>query len=77
MNDAVQALLLLSGPLGAAIVWWFKRGDDAKLRARVDECEKDRTQMNIKLAASDDALARERGRVDVLVELLKKEVNLG
>ncbi len=77
MNDAVQALLLLSGPLGAAIVWWIKRGDDAKLRHRVDECEKDRAAMNEKLAATNEALAVERGRVNVLLDLVKKEANLG
>lgn len=77
MNDLAQTLLLLSGPTGAAVVWWFKRKDDAKLRARVDECERDRAVMAVRLTASDEALARERGRVDVLVELLKKEANLG
>lgn len=60
---------------GGAIGWLWRQY--SKLRDRVGKCEQDRAVLHEKLAAANEHLAVERGRVDVLVELLKKEVHLG
>jgi uncharacterized protein YlxW (UPF0749 family) len=76
VNEIAQAVLLLSGPAGAAVVWWFKRRDDAKLRARVDECERDRASLNANVSALRTELTEQRGAVRTLTALLKREINI-
>lgn len=61
--------------VGGSIGWLWRQY--TKLRDRVAQCEKDCAVRDEKLATANEALAVERGRVDVLVELLKKEVHLG
>lgn len=60
---------------GGAIGWLWRQY--AKLRDRVGKCEEDRAVLHEKLTTANERLAVERGRVDVLVELLKREVHLG
>lgn len=67
------AALALIG--GGAIGWLWRQY--SKLRDRVGKCEEDRAVLHEKLATANEHLAVERGRVDVLVVLLKKEVHLG
>jgi hypothetical protein len=70
VNEIVQAILLLSGPAGAAVVWWLKRGDDSKLRGRVDECERERAVLR-------ERVTNLEGSVSTLTALLKREINIG
>jgi len=77
VNDLAQTLLLLSGPTGAAVVWWIKRADDAKLRARVDECERDRGELHAKLDNVNRELTEQRGCVKTLTAILGREINVG
>jgi hypothetical protein len=77
MNDLVQAVLLLSGPVGAAAVWWIKRGDDAKLRGRVDECERERAILSTRVAGLERDRAEQQGAIATLTDLLRKEINVG
>lgn len=60
---------------GGAIGWLWRQY--SKLRDRIGKCEEGRAVLNEKLNAANEALAVERGRVDVLVELLKKEAHIG
>lgn len=76
MNELAQAILLLSGPAGAAIVWWLKRGDDAKLRGRVDECERDRANLRAELGHLERELTEQRGAVSTLTALLRREIHV-
>lgn len=77
MNDIAQAILLLSGPLGAAIIWWIKRSDDAKLRGRVDECERDRAELHAQVGNLSRELTEQRGCVNTLTAILGREINVG
>jgi hypothetical protein len=69
VNEFAQALILCSGPVGTAIVWWVKRGDDIKLRRRVDECERERAVLLERVAALE-------GSIGILTGLLKREIHI-
>lgn len=84
MNDIAQTILLLSGPISAAVVWWIKRVDDArkriddaKLRGRVDECERDRAELHAQVSNLSRELTEQRGCVNTLTALLGREINVG
>ena len=77
VNDLAQALLLLSGPAGAAVIWWIKRADDAKLRGRVDECERDRAELHAQVGNLSRELTEQRGCVNTLTAILGREINVG
>ena len=76
MNDFAQAILLLSGPAGAAVVWWLKRQDDRRLRARVDECERDRAALRADRRADRREIDELKGSVATLTALLRKEIHV-
>lgn len=69
MNEIAQVLVLCFGPVGTAIVWWLKRADDAKLRRRVDECERERAVLKERVSVME-------GSIGTLTGLLKREINI-
>jgi hypothetical protein len=72
-----QVAIILSGPVGAGAVWWFKRRDDAKLRTRVDECERDRARLGAELVAAKERITTMEGSINTLTSILRKETNIG
>lgn len=77
VNDLAQAVLPFLGPFGIAAVWWFKRRDDARLRGRVDACEKDRAELHAKLDSVGRRLIEQEGCVKTLTAILGREINVG
>jgi hypothetical protein len=71
----VAALLLLLSPVGA--LWRYHAGKLTRLRDRVEACERERALLTERLGTTREQLAVERGRVDALTDLFKKEANIG
>jgi hypothetical protein len=68
---AAAAAILIGTPVGAIGRWIWK------LQKRVELCEQDRAVLRAELGITNRDLAVERGRVNVLTDLFKKEANIG
>lgn len=75
MDDYIKLLVAACAIFGGAITWlWSEYG---KLRKRIEDCEKGRAELHVKLDTAHAKIGEVQGTCSTLTELLRKEINVG